>query len=306
MHNSIRPFVHGGMLVLGQNTPARMAARAMEDKRVGSVVVSDETGRMVGLVTDRDLSCLVVAFGLPGETPLKDVMTADVESVDEGASLQEVVDLMIEAGIRRVPVVQRIPGGRERCVGMVTLDDLIADQAVSLDCLSRIVRSQIRRHSHRPAVRNESRAEDRKEQTLNRFYNLVTERSALARSTAEEVSFYILSTMVKRLPYTGAVQFISQLPKLLQEDLLGLRAGPDKSISVEMLIEGLKSRFGFSRARAVQVFEHFWEALTEFTGHSGGAGDLLGQLPSDFRDLFLGTAQKGEKIHPPHELSPSP
>ncbi len=276
------------MLVLRDTTSARDAARALYERRVGSVVVCDDDGKVVGLLTDRDLTGQVLAFNYPPETEIREFMSEDVLSVGESDSVEDVVQLMIENGIRRVPVIRKGQGARERCVGMVSLDDLIIERAIAPEQLRQIVAHQVLRVEHQGEKlrRSDDAHEARLEQSLNRFFNLASRHMGLPRPRVDEVAFHLLSTVVQRLPATGAVQLISQLPRLLQEDLLGLRAGPNRKVTAESTLQGLSAQYGLSLATAAAVMEGFWTALEEFTNGSKEVVQALGQLPERMRALF--------------------
>jgi CBS domain-containing protein len=90
----------------------------MRDRNVGSVVVC-ESGRPVGVITDRDLALAVVADGVSredhaGELASRPIVTGEVEM-----DIEEAVALMVQHRIRRLPVM-----GGEDLVGIVTIDDL--------------------------------------------------------------------------------------------------------------------------------------------------------------------------------------
>jgi hypothetical protein len=51
---------------------------------------------------------------------------------------------MEEHGVRRIPIIHRMSENAERCIGVVTLDDLIMSKSVDLQHLTRIVRSQLK------------------------------------------------------------------------------------------------------------------------------------------------------------------
>jgi len=75
----------------------------------------------VGMLTDRDLVVRGMAQGLPpDDTPLREVMSREVQWCYEGQPVDEVGRVMSEAQIRRLPVVDR----EQRLVGMVSLGDL--------------------------------------------------------------------------------------------------------------------------------------------------------------------------------------
>ncbi len=113
-----------GALEIHPHASVAEAARRMRRHRIGSLVVSDESGRLVGIVTERDLidGSLAVSAD-PEQTQVADVMTADVVSVGPGARVATVSQLMSAHGIRHLPVVQD-----GKAVGIVSARDLVARQ----------------------------------------------------------------------------------------------------------------------------------------------------------------------------------
>ena len=96
-------------------------------------------GRVVGIVTDRDLAVRVLGLGLDARTtPLAAVMTTPVTTLSPADSQSKAIQLMQQRNIRRIPLVEA-----GRLVGIVTLDDLLLDEAAPLDQLSAVVESQI-------------------------------------------------------------------------------------------------------------------------------------------------------------------
>lgn len=98
------------------------AARAMRDEAIGDVLVCDEDQRLVGIVTDRDL--VVRGFASPGSAAmtLADICSGDLTTVTVDAEPRDVIRLMSDRAIRRVPVCD----GDQRPVGIVSLGDLAA------------------------------------------------------------------------------------------------------------------------------------------------------------------------------------
>jgi CBS domain-containing protein len=96
------------------------AVRLMQEEDVGALPVG-EGDRLVGMVTDRDVTLRVVAEGRdPARTKVREVMTADVHYVFEDEDLSQVADNMAEQQVRRLPVVNR----DKRLVGVLSLGDL--------------------------------------------------------------------------------------------------------------------------------------------------------------------------------------
>ena len=103
---------------------AQHAAGIMRDERAGIVPVIDneQSRRIVGVVTDRDLCINVVAEGRdPREVPVEQCMTTKVVTCSSEDALERVTELMRENQIRRVPVVN---DARE-LIGIVALADVV-------------------------------------------------------------------------------------------------------------------------------------------------------------------------------------
>jgi CBS domain-containing protein len=90
----------------------------MRDRNVGSVVIC-ESGRPVGVITDRDLALAVVADRIDGDSTAGEYASRPLVMGEVEMDLEEAVALMIEHRIRRLPVTQG-----EGLVGIVTIDDL--------------------------------------------------------------------------------------------------------------------------------------------------------------------------------------
>jgi CBS domain-containing protein len=94
-------------------------ARMMASVESGAVPVTDE-GKVVGLVTDRDLVLRVMAEGLPFDTPVSEVMTRDVETCGEDETVADAAARMGSRQIRRLVVV----GERGDLTGILSLGDI--------------------------------------------------------------------------------------------------------------------------------------------------------------------------------------
>jgi CBS domain-containing protein len=86
-------------------TSAREAAQLMKTKDVGSLPIVQD-GKLVGVVTDRDLTTRVLAEGKDAETQVGQIASKDVVTVDPQQPLEEAARLMAEHQIRRIPVVE--------------------------------------------------------------------------------------------------------------------------------------------------------------------------------------------------------
>lgn len=101
----------------------RDVARIMKDKDTGVVPVVDGK-KVLGLITDRDIVVRGLAEGKDmANAKVTDVMTRDVRSVREDATVSEVLDLMSSSQVRRVPVVN----SSQELVGIVSIGDIATE-----------------------------------------------------------------------------------------------------------------------------------------------------------------------------------
>jgi CBS domain-containing protein len=123
MAQAVREVMTEGPVSLEDSATVFDAARAMRDGDFGSVIVL-KGGSICGVVTDRDIVVRAVAEGRdPKSVKLADICRGDVTTVTPEQPVDEVVRLMREKAIRRVPVVEK-----GQPVGIVSLGDLAADR----------------------------------------------------------------------------------------------------------------------------------------------------------------------------------
>ena len=109
-----------GVHTLAPHDTVLRAAQAMAEMDVGAIPVCDGD-RLVGMVTDRDIVLRAVALNQAGDsTRLEAVMSGEPCWCFEDQTVDEVIDVMREAQLRRMPVVDR----DEVLVGIVSLGDL--------------------------------------------------------------------------------------------------------------------------------------------------------------------------------------
>lgn len=112
------------------------AAQAMDDLNVGVLPVC-EAGRLIGMLTDRDIVVRSTAAGQdPCKTAVADAMTTVVHSVQDTASVLDAARIMKEHQIRRVPVLD----AEDRLAGILSLGDLadagVGEAAPTLEAVS--------------------------------------------------------------------------------------------------------------------------------------------------------------------------
>jgi CBS domain-containing protein len=96
-------------------------AKLMCDEDCGAIPVVDAQGKPLGIVTDRDIACRVVAKGRDAlQSQARDCMTPDPVCASADASIDDVCDLLEQSQIRRLVIVDEAG----RCCGMVSQADV--------------------------------------------------------------------------------------------------------------------------------------------------------------------------------------
>ncbi len=107
------------------DTPVSEAARLMKEEDVGIIPVvervggAETRGRLVGVVTDRDIAVRLVAEGRATDAPVRDVMSGGVKTASPNDEAEAVMSLMGREQVRRIPVVDE----RGSLVGVVSQAD---------------------------------------------------------------------------------------------------------------------------------------------------------------------------------------
>jgi CBS domain-containing protein len=110
------------MVTANPDTSLKEAIDMLYKKHVGSLVVTDTNNRCVGIFTERDL-IRVVARNVDLDSPIKKVMTSNVVTIGEEASLEEARRLIVTHGVRHLPVVN----GKGELVGLFSVRKLLDD-----------------------------------------------------------------------------------------------------------------------------------------------------------------------------------
>ncbi|MDP6786762.1 MAG: CBS domain-containing protein [Rhodospirillales bacterium] len=131
MHPKIIPDIvkDQSICALSSSGTALEAAKAMVAHHCAAVVITDEDGKLIGIVTERDLTRRVVADNHdPKSTVLGDIMSKDPDTLSPDDSAFDALELMRVRGYRHLPVVDQ-----GRVVGMVSVRDLYAAVKASLE-----------------------------------------------------------------------------------------------------------------------------------------------------------------------------
>ncbi len=130
----IKSLMRENVVTVSKDESVIDAARKMDERNVGSVVVLDEQ-KPVGIVTDRDLTIKALSRRKdPDQTTVEQIMSEDLFSVHVEDPIFEVISKACEAGVRRIPVISG-----DRLLGIVTFDDLFLHLVNELQKMSRVV-----------------------------------------------------------------------------------------------------------------------------------------------------------------------
>lgn len=127
-------FVRRPPVVGSPELSIRQAAELMTEQRVSALLVV-ETGRLCGIVTDRDLRSRCLAAGLDPATPIAAIMSREVASIGPESAAFEALMQMTRHGIHHLPVVDA--GGLR---GLVSSTDLMRWQSANAVYLAGLVR----------------------------------------------------------------------------------------------------------------------------------------------------------------------
>lgn len=108
--------------VINREETIRDAARIMTEIDAGIVPVASD-GRLVGMLTDRDIAVRAVAAGKGPETRVDEVMSAEVKYCFEDEDLDDVCGNLGDQQVRRLPVLDR----DKRLVGILSLGDIAVE-----------------------------------------------------------------------------------------------------------------------------------------------------------------------------------
>lgn len=108
-----------GVIITYENTTAKSVAELMTKHNIGAVVIMKE-GRVVGIVSERDIVRRVVAKGLPLTTKAKRFMTKEVVTADFRDGLDKIYQILCQAKFRHLPIMDG-----QKLVGIASQRDVL-------------------------------------------------------------------------------------------------------------------------------------------------------------------------------------
>jgi CBS domain-containing protein len=116
----------GGVVTVGPEVTVIEAARVMNDRRVGSLLVIEDEA-VAGIMTEKDVVYRVVAAGKdPASVKVREVMTSSVICIQPDRPMEEIEAIMRQERVRHVPVVDG-----KALLGMLSIGDVTAWHAAT-------------------------------------------------------------------------------------------------------------------------------------------------------------------------------
>ncbi len=104
-----------------EHSVAEMAT-LVSNKRIGAVVVCDDKGRILGMVSERDIVRAIAVYGKGAlEMPIRNIMTSPVVTCSPTETVKKILEVMTERRIRHLPVVEK-----DHLVGIVSIGDAVS------------------------------------------------------------------------------------------------------------------------------------------------------------------------------------
>jgi CBS domain-containing protein len=124
MANQVQEIMTKQIQSVPEQATLREVARTMRDRQIGDVLVTDPSGKLCGIVTDRDLVVRALANDKDLDTTkVSEICSDKLETLEPTSSIDDAVALMRDKAIRRIPVVSNgVP------VGIVTIGDLAVER----------------------------------------------------------------------------------------------------------------------------------------------------------------------------------
>jgi CBS domain-containing protein len=122
MSTTVRQMLRGkpGAYAVAPDATVYEALRLMADRNIGAVLVQSGD-RIDGILSERDYARKVILLGkLSKETPVREIMTTEVVSIDPGWTAEQCMALMTERRVRHLPVVEH-----DRLVGVISIGDVV-------------------------------------------------------------------------------------------------------------------------------------------------------------------------------------
>jgi len=117
----VKDVMSSPVVTLDEGATSNKVANLMDENELGCVIVTNETGKPVGIITERDLVIRVLAKNLkPDAVKAKEIMTSPLVTIEPEATISEAARRMSRLNIRRLGVIYK-----GSLVGIVSSKDIL-------------------------------------------------------------------------------------------------------------------------------------------------------------------------------------
>ena len=136
-HTFVKDAMISNIATLDSSSMIKDAAKLMDEKNIGCVIVT-ENNQPVGILTERDFVKRIASKEKPLTSPLKDVMSSPLISIDPDETVWEAAEEMKVNNIHKLPVIKE-----NTITGIITTSDLIEICSVGSDSEMRRICDEI-------------------------------------------------------------------------------------------------------------------------------------------------------------------
>ncbi len=115
----VKDIMAKALISVNPATTALQIAKMMEQGGIGAVLVK-ENGNLVGIVTDRDFATKIAANNLPFETPVQEIMSSPLITINHDEPISAAAEMMTSKKIRKLAVSEN-----GTIVGLITSTDIV-------------------------------------------------------------------------------------------------------------------------------------------------------------------------------------
>ncbi len=119
---TVKDYMSGKLVTFGPNMDVLDAIHELVKHGISGAPVVDDTGNLVGMLSEFDCMGVVLTAGYHGEPggPVSDLMATDVKTVNAEVSIVDMAGIFMESGLRRYPVISG-----NRLVGQISRRDVL-------------------------------------------------------------------------------------------------------------------------------------------------------------------------------------
>ena len=110
-----------GVISVSPGTPLQGVASVLSDSKIGLVLVLDGIGKLIGVVSERDIITAIAKHGADIlQTPAQDTMTRNVRTCSPRDNPKDVINIMSEGRFRHMPIIDK-----DRLTGLISSSDIL-------------------------------------------------------------------------------------------------------------------------------------------------------------------------------------